>query len=99
MSEVVDVCPTMAPSEAPAEVPALVEQSTHRSRSMAPDGLAAAGTLLVRAEDAAALLSVGRSTLYELVWSGRLRPVHIGRCVRFVRAELEEFVAELAAGR
>ncbi|CAN5852969.1 MAG: helix-turn-helix transcriptional regulator [Ilumatobacteraceae bacterium] len=54
-------------------------------------------SLLVRADEAAALLSVGRSTLYELVWSGRLHPVHIGRSVRFVRADLEAFVARLAA--
>jgi len=45
---------------------------------------------------AAELLGVGRTTVYQLVWSGRLTPVHIGRLVRFTREELESFIADLA---
>ncbi len=51
--------------------------------------------LLLNSVDAAALLSIGRTTLYELVWSGQLTAVHIGRSLRFTRAELEAFVARL----
>ena len=33
--------------------------------------------------------------MYQLVWSGKLTPVRIGRSVRFTREQLEAFVAEL----
>jgi excisionase family DNA binding protein len=39
------------------------------------------------------MLAVGRSTLYELIGSGRLATVHIGRSVRIPISELESFVA------
>lgn len=49
--------------------------------------------LLVDAKQAARLLGIGRTTLYELIKAGAVVPVHIGRCVRFSVAELEQFVA------
>lgn len=49
--------------------------------------------LLVDAKQAAQLLGIGRTTLYELIKAGAVVPVHIGRCVRFSVAELERFVA------
>lgn len=49
--------------------------------------------LLVDAKQAARLLGIGRTTLYELINAGAITPVHIGRCVRFPVAELERFVA------
>ena len=51
--------------------------------------------LLLTNDEAAAMLHIGRTTLYQLVWSGRLTPVRIGRSVRFTREQLEAFVAEL----
>ena len=53
--------------------------------------------LLVTIEEAAAMLSIGRTTVYELVWSGKLTPLRIGRSVRFARDQLEAFVADLRA--
>lgn len=49
--------------------------------------------LLVDAKQAARLLGIGRTMLYELIKTGALTPVHIGRCVRFSVSELERFVA------
>ena len=49
--------------------------------------------LLVDAKQAARLLGIGRTTLYELINAGAITPMHIGRCVRFPVAELEGFVA------
>ena len=49
--------------------------------------------LLVDAKQAARLLGIGRTTLYELIKAGALTPFHIGRCVRFSVSELERFVA------
>jgi excisionase family DNA binding protein len=51
--------------------------------------------LLVTVVDAAAILGVGRTTLYQLINRGELRPVHIGRSLRVPVAELEHFVEAL----
>lgn len=52
--------------------------------------------LLLKVPDAAVRLGIGRSTLYELLATGELRCVRIGRAVRIPRSELEQFVARLA---
>lgn len=50
-------------------------------------------SLLMRAGEVAAVLSLGRSKVYELMASGALPTVRIGRAVRVPRAALEEWVA------
>jgi len=55
----------------------------------------AAGTLadpLLRPEEVARLLGVRRSSVYEYVRTGRLPHVRVGRHVRFLREDLEEWV-------
>jgi len=47
---------------------------------------------LLKAADAAALLSVRTSWVYEAVRDGRLPCVRVGRHVRFLRADLEDWV-------
>jgi excisionase family DNA binding protein len=49
---------------------------------------------LLTAHDAAKLLSVPKSTLYELVRSGGLPHIRLGRGLRFTRAELGRWVEE-----
>ena len=56
----------------------------------------AADPLLLTPEEAAKLLSVGRTTVYALIKAGDLRPVHIGRSCRISRAELERYIRQLA---
>ena len=51
--------------------------------------------LLVPSADAARILGIGRTTLYELVKSGDLTPIHVRRCVRFSMHEIEQFVESL----
>jgi excisionase family DNA binding protein len=51
--------------------------------------------LLLTPEEAAEILRVGRTTVYALMRSGELRPVHIGRSCRLSRAELERYVDRL----
>src|SRR4051812_30573144 len=51
--------------------------------------------LLLTPEEAAKLLSVGRTTVYALIKAGDLHPVHIGRSCRLSRAELERYVRTL----
>jgi excisionase family DNA binding protein len=48
--------------------------------------------LLVTAPQAARILSIGRTALYQLIWDGQLTPIHIGRSVRFSVDQLESFV-------
>lgn len=42
-------------------------------------------------------LSLGRSKVYELMAAGELRPVRVGRAVRFVAEEVQSFVERLRA--
>jgi excisionase family DNA binding protein len=51
--------------------------------------------LLFTTEEAAEVLRVGRTTVYALIKSGELRPVHIGRACRISRGELDRYVARL----
>ena len=41
-------------------------------------------------------LSLGRSKIYELISAGELRPLRVGRAVRFRAQEIESFVERLA---
>jgi excisionase family DNA binding protein len=45
--------------------------------------------------DACRFLQISKTTLYRLINDGALKPVHIGRSVRFTRIELQRFVTEL----
>ena len=51
--------------------------------------------LLVRPEDAAQVLGIGRTKVYELIRSGALRSVRIDGLRRIPVAALAEFVAQL----
>jgi excisionase family DNA binding protein len=46
----------------------------------------------VTVPEAARILSIGRTALYQLIWNGDLTPVHIGRSVRFPIDELHDFI-------
>jgi len=49
----------------------------------------------VSVEEAAGLLGIGRTTVYEMIRRGDVRPIRIGRCVRIPQRELEAFVERL----
>lgn len=51
--------------------------------------------LLLTPEEAAGRLSVGRSKIYELIGTGRLRSVRIGASRRIPAAALLDFVRDL----
>ena len=55
----------------------------------------AADRLLLTPEEAAQVLRIGRTTVYALMKSGELRPVHIGRSCRISQAEVERYVHRL----
>jgi excisionase family DNA binding protein len=54
--------------------------------------------MLYRAEQAAEQLGVSRATLYELIRTGALTSIKIGRSRRISRAALETYVAGLTEG-
>ena len=56
----------------------------------------ASSRLLLTPEEAASVLSIGRTTIYALMKNGDLCPVHIGRSCRLSRAELERYVRQMA---
>lgn len=51
--------------------------------------------LLVTVHEAARRLSIGRSTIYELIKEGELETIHIGRSCRITVDTLDAFVARL----
>jgi len=53
--------------------------------------------LLCTPNEAARQLAIGRTKLYELIASGDLRSVRIGRAVRVPASELKSFVARAVA--
>jgi excisionase family DNA binding protein len=56
--------------------------------------------LLLTIPQAAEMLAIGRSAVYQLIWNGEITPVRIGRCVRFTVSELERFIErQLSAAR
>ncbi|HJQ76485.1 MAG TPA: helix-turn-helix domain-containing protein [Acidimicrobiia bacterium] len=60
------------------------------------DPLGNTGKLLLRPEEAAELLSIGRSKVYELIGTGELRSVRIGVSRRIPADALLDFVAQLS---
>lgn len=51
--------------------------------------------VLLKINDAAALASVGRSTIYELINAGELPTVRIGRAVRIPTRAIREWVERM----
>jgi excisionase family DNA binding protein len=68
----------------------IVQEETLVSESLITDD-----QLLVTPEEAARRLSVGRTTIYELMSSGELQSVNIGRCRRVPVSSLSSFVSKL----
>lgn len=62
------------------------------SQTVEVAGAAELRPLLVTSAEAARILSIGRTAVYQLIWSGELTPIHIGRSVRISVDELETFV-------
>jgi excisionase family DNA binding protein len=55
--------------------------------------------LLLTVKDAARILQISRTTVYELIYAGVLLSVKIGTCRRIRRNDLETYVQDLAGSR
>ena len=53
---------------------------------------------LVSPAEAAQLLGIGRTKVYELMAGGHLRPIHIGRSCRLPVEEVRDYVQRLRDG-
>lgn len=53
--------------------------------------------LLLDVQEAARMVGIGRSKLYELIRKGHIPVVHIGRSVRVPVSALREFVSQMLA--
>lgn len=47
---------------------------------------------LLTIREVQAILKVGRSLTYDLVWRGKIKSIRIGRSVRIRRSELQRFI-------
>ncbi len=72
----------------------VVMNETTDERTERPDRL-----LLLTIVEAGRVLSIGRTTMYELIGAGEIAVVHIGRAVRIPVAELDAFVARQCRSR
>jgi len=63
-----------------------------QSEPVRPDALTPLGPLLLKVEDVAKALSVGRSEVYKLIQSGELPSIKIGRLRRVSAEELRAWV-------
>jgi len=52
--------------------------------------------LLLRADEAAALLAIGRTKVFEMMAAGELPVIRIGRCVRIPKDQLERWIDDQA---
>lgn len=55
--------------------------------------------LLLTVDQAALMLSIGRTTMYDLIGSGTIASVHIGKCRRVTLEALEQYIAGLSSRR
>ena len=55
-------------------------------------------TELLRVEEAAKVLGVGRTKVYELIGRGEMPVVRIGRCVRIPRRALDQWIRDQVLG-
>jgi excisionase family DNA binding protein len=58
-----------------------------------------AESILVRVDDAAALLQLSRSKTYALINEGELVPIRFGRAIRLRRSDVEALVERRQGGR
>jgi excisionase family DNA binding protein len=76
----------------------MIDLSDSTSSTTQPNVRQLAGDrLLVSVVQAAAMLSLSRSSIYQLIWTEQLTAIHIGRSVRLSTDQLEQFVADRLA--
>jgi excisionase family DNA binding protein len=76
-----------------------MEESIGTQCGISSEDEAASGpgpSLLLTVVEAAEILGISRSTVYELIYARRFPSLKIGNCRRIRRSDLEDFVRDLA---
>lgn len=68
------------------------DNSHDRGRDRDRDPVPLSQRLLLRPEEVAGILGLGRSTIYELLRTGELSAVHIGRATRIPARDLHQWI-------
>ena len=79
-------------------VPALQLVASRRLRAMKKN-LSIQNHQLMTINEAAAQLSISRSSIYRLIGGGHLESVHIGRSVRITSMELDAYVSRISSAQ
>ncbi|HKS70517.1 MAG TPA: helix-turn-helix domain-containing protein [Ktedonobacterales bacterium] len=72
----------------------MTSRDTAHDRDHHHDPIPLSQRLLLRPEEVAAILGLGRSTIYELLRSGALAVVHIGRATRIPARDLQRWIEQ-----
>jgi len=72
----------------------ILERMEHLLIGLPASPFASQDNHLVTVEEAGRVLGLSRTKVWDLLSSGRLRSVRIGRARRIARSELERFIAE-----
>jgi excisionase family DNA binding protein len=79
----------------PGNTPLQVPPAGHLRDGSRPRGSTEPGRLLLTVVQAAEMLAIGRTTVYQLISAGDLEVVHIGRATRVPVAAVEDLVTRL----
>lgn len=55
-------------------------------------------TMLLKPAEVASLLRIGRSLVYEMLASGELPSIRLGRCIRVPRESLQQWLKDRESG-
>jgi excisionase family DNA binding protein len=80
-------------------IPLFEEQPAHEPSRQRPTSapVSRGDEVLLTAAEAADVLKIGRSKLYELMAHGAITSVKLGRCRRFRRSDVDRFICGLTA--
>jgi len=92
VSEDVELVNKIIGAELEAEKNGLIEQDKANTSDSAPSGDTAIQPLMLTVQEVQALLRIGRNKTYELIRSGELPSIRIGRQIRISKTAIEQFI-------
>jgi excisionase family DNA binding protein len=69
-----------------------VDRSEHQETTVDDHDTERTSARLLHVEEAAKILSIGRTKAYELIAEGRLHAIHLGRATRISSREVDRFI-------
>jgi excisionase family DNA binding protein len=84
-------CPQLSPIGR-EKCPLLLKGPERQEATVNGDATERTNARLYHVEEAAKILSIGRTKAYELIAEGRLHAIHLGRAVRISSCEVDRFI-------